>query len=66
LAAKLPDISRVINYEDMIADPAAALRTAADLCGLPMEHGALPNVGDDRNCAAPYHEFMAAALKPAA
>ena len=29
LAEKLPDISRVVHYEDMVVDPAAALRTAA-------------------------------------
>ena len=33
LAEKLPNILRVIRYDDMIADPAAALRTAADFCG---------------------------------
>jgi tetratricopeptide (TPR) repeat protein len=62
LADKLPDIVRVIRYEDMVADPAAALRTAADLCGLPMQHGALPELGDDRGCAAPYRAVMSAEL----
>ena len=62
LAEKLPDIVRVIHYEDMIADPAAALRVAADLCGLPMQHGPLPEIGDDRGCAGPYRRLMAAAL----
>ena len=36
LAQKLPNIVRVIRYEDMVADPATALRAAADLCGLPV------------------------------
>jgi tetratricopeptide (TPR) repeat protein len=62
LAEKLPDISRVIHYEDMVADPVAALRVPADLCGLPMDHGPLPKIGDDRGCAEPYREMMAAAL----
>lgn len=62
LAEKLPDITRAIHYEDMVADPAGALRVAADLCGLPMNHGTLPAIGDDRGCAAPYREFMAAEL----
>jgi tetratricopeptide (TPR) repeat protein len=60
LAEKLPDIVRIIHYEDMVADPAGALRVAANLCGLPMTTGPLPVVGDDRGCAAPYRQFMAA------
>lgn len=63
LAGKLPDITRVIQYEDMVADPAGALGIAADLCGLPLNHGPLPEIGDDRGCAEPYREFMDAALK---
>ncbi len=59
LANKFPDIVRVIHYEDMIADPAAALRVGADLCGLPISKDhPLPVLGDDRGCAAPYREFM--------
>jgi len=59
LAAKLPHIVRVIRYEDMVADPVTALGIAADLCGIPMRHGPLPQIGDDRGCAAPYRELMA-------
>jgi tetratricopeptide (TPR) repeat protein len=62
LAEKLPDITRVIHYENMVADPAAALRVAADLCQLPMNHTPLPQIGDDRGCAEPYRAFMSAAL----
>ena len=62
LAAMLPTIVRVIQYEDMVADPAAALRTAANLCGLPAPEASLPAVGDDRGCAEPYRQFMAAEL----
>jgi tetratricopeptide (TPR) repeat protein len=60
MAQKFPDIVRVINYEDMVADPAAALRTAAEICGLPMNDEPLPPIGEDRGCAEPYREFMAA------
>jgi hypothetical protein len=60
LAEKLPEIVRVVHYEDMVADPAAALRVAADLCGLAIAEGPLPAVGDDRGCAEPYRQFMAA------
>ncbi|MCH7888571.1 MAG: sulfotransferase [Proteobacteria bacterium] len=63
LAERLPDRVRIINYEDMIADPAGALRVAADLCGLPMRDGPLPTIGDDRGCGEPYRQFMAAALE---
>ena len=62
LAEKFPDIVRVIQYEEMVADPAATLRVAAELCGLPMTDKPLPEIGDDRGCAAPYRELMAAAL----
>jgi tetratricopeptide (TPR) repeat protein len=62
LADKLPDIVRVVHYEDMVADPAAALRVAAELCGLGMPQGPLPAIGDDRGCAEPYRQLMAAEL----
>ena len=65
LAQKLPArLVRVIRYEDMIADPAAALRAAADLCGLPMPRGPLPPLGDDRGCAGPYQALMAGGAAP--
>jgi tetratricopeptide (TPR) repeat protein len=60
LAEKLPSIVRVIHYEDMIADPAAALRTTLELCGLAMPATPLPDIGDDRGCALPYRQFMTA------
>ena len=62
LAEKLPNIVRVVQYEDIVADPTAALRVAAELCGLPMSDKPLPPVGDDRGCSAPYKQLMAAAL----
>jgi tetratricopeptide (TPR) repeat protein len=63
LAEKLPQISRVIHYEDIIADPAAARQLGADVCGLPIADAALPELGDDRNCAEAYRELMAAELE---
>jgi tetratricopeptide (TPR) repeat protein len=62
LTENFPKIIRVIHYEDMVDDPAAALRTAAELCSLPMTSARLPPVGDDRGCAAPYLRFLAAEL----
>ncbi len=63
LAEKFPDIVRVIRYEEMVTDPPAALRAAAELCGLPMVHGPLPALGDDRGCAEPYRQLMAAEVE---
>jgi tetratricopeptide (TPR) repeat protein len=62
LEEKFPDVVRVIQYEDMVADPAAALRTATELCGLPTPAGPVPAVGSDRGCAEPYREWMTAAM----
>lgn len=62
LAEKLPNITRVINYEDMIADPVSAVRAAANLCGLPATDTVPFDIGDDRGCAAPYRELMTADL----
>jgi tetratricopeptide (TPR) repeat protein len=62
LAEKLPAMVRIIRYEDMVADPAAALRVAVDLCGLPVPTAPPPAVGNDRGCAEPYRQFMAAEL----
>ena len=62
LAEKLPEMVRVVRYEDMVTDPASALRVAADLCGLPMTQKPVPALGDDRDCAAPYREFMSREL----
>jgi hypothetical protein len=63
LAAMFPTISRVVHYEDMVTDPLSALAQAAELCALEMPHGSIPAIGDDRGCAAPYRELMAAALE---
>lgn len=62
LAGKLLGISRVVAYEDVIADPAAALKMAAELCGLEPAPGPPPALGDDRGCAEPYRDMMEAAL----
>jgi tetratricopeptide (TPR) repeat protein len=62
MATKFPDIVRIIDYEGMIANPAAAVHVAAELCGLRTTDGPLPDVGDDRVCAEPYHDFIWAEL----
>ena len=60
LAEKAPAITRVISYEEMIADPSTVLKAAADLCGLPETSVMPPVPGDDRGCSAPYAELMLA------
>jgi len=62
LAQKFPEIVRIVHYEDIVTDPTAAVRIAADLCDLPMSDRPLTVIGDDRGCAAPYLQFMAAEL----
>ena len=62
MAVKFPEAVRIIHYEEMVADPSTSLRVAAELCGLPMHDRPLPSIGDDRGCAAPYRQFMAAEL----
>jgi tetratricopeptide (TPR) repeat protein len=59
LAEKLPSMVRVVHYEDVVADPPAALRTSLELCGLDVPTKPIPETGDDRGCALPYREFMA-------
>jgi len=62
LAARLPETSLTLNYEDVIEDPEAAIRSISKLCGIEPELDDLPDIGDDRNVSAPYREFMKQAL----
>lgn len=61
-ADRMPDISRVITYEEMVVDPTAALAEVAELCDLEMSGTALLSIGDDRGCAQPYRHHIEAAL----
>jgi len=63
MAAKFPNIVRVVHYEDMIADPDLTLRKAADLCDIPIHNGHCIAIGGDPGCAAPYREFISAELE---
>jgi tetratricopeptide (TPR) repeat protein len=60
LAARFPEISCVISYEEMIADPLKIRAAVAQLCGLEATETPLgaPELEDDRNCAAPYLAWM--------
>jgi hypothetical protein len=62
LIAKLPKITCVVAFEDLICDPAAALKAVAELCGVSADHGPLPTIGDDRGCATPYRSWIDAAF----
>jgi len=59
---KFPSIVRIVSYEDMVTNPADAMRTVAELCDLPVPKGPVPPVGDDRGCAAPYRTLIEAEL----
>jgi tetratricopeptide (TPR) repeat protein len=58
---KFPDLAMTIAYEEIVENPAAALERVARFCGLAMSTTALPPTGDDRDCAAPYRQWLNAA-----
>jgi tetratricopeptide (TPR) repeat protein len=59
LAAAYPKVVKVVDYETLVEAPASVLRIVADLCAAP-ELALIdkPSVYDDRNCAAPYLQWM--------
>jgi hypothetical protein len=57
-AEKLADIARVVSYEAMADDPAATLRSAAELCGLSVNDSPVPALPNDRGCSAPYRALL--------
>jgi tetratricopeptide (TPR) repeat protein len=61
LAQTFPDQVRILHYEDIVAAPVETVRSAAQLCGLTVPDVPLPNIEDDRGCAAPYRELLARA-----
>lgn len=62
LVKLLPDVSRIVRYEEMVEDPRGAAEVAAELCGLSVPSGELPRPGDDRGCSEPYRPFIDAAV----
>ena len=58
LHSRFPQISIVIQYEDLISKPEETLQTVSDLCGLDLLGSEIPIPGDDRGCAKPYLEWM--------
>ena len=47
-----------VEYEDMVADPAAMVRRIASFCGLQAESVGIAAIGDDRGCAAGYSAHL--------
>ena len=55
-----------VSYEDIVADPAAAISRVASLCGVSRRADAvpIPVVGDDRGCAAAYLDWLRTEASP--
>jgi tetratricopeptide (TPR) repeat protein len=58
LLTKLRQRAIVVDYAEMIADPAAVVARVNGLCGLPDVHTGLPDIGSDIGAAAPYLHLM--------
>jgi len=61
--AKLPSISLTLNYEDVVAEPAAALAQAARLCDAAQVRGDPAVAYDDRHCGQAYRSLIDSALR---
>ena len=59
---KLPGISQIVYYEDMLKNPAAVLDAAGKLCGIDVKADALPNIGNDQGIGGPYRKLIREAL----
>jgi tetratricopeptide (TPR) repeat protein len=58
--ARWPQIARLVTYDEIVAEPGAVLRAAAELCGIGLGAAAVSGAsGHDRGCAAPYRAFIA-------
>jgi tetratricopeptide (TPR) repeat protein len=56
---KLPSRSLVVEYEDIVANPFSVAKEICPFLGLNLSSPVgLPEIGDDRDCSAPYQEFM--------
>jgi len=58
LSEKLRQRAIIVEYADMIADPAAVVARVNELCGLPDDHSGLPDIGSDTGAADPYLNLM--------
>lgn len=57
LAENLPEISRVVQYEEMVDNPGKILDEVLELCALHQNVSEF-DIGDDRGCSAPYLDSM--------
>lgn len=62
LEEKLEGIVRTISYEDIIENPKMVRNVVFELCGLGETQDNSPIIGDDRDAAHPYKDYVARAL----
>ena len=55
---KLPQICRVVNYEDIFENPQNIAKAVAELCGLPADAEKFRAPADDRGASLPYREMV--------
>jgi tetratricopeptide (TPR) repeat protein len=55
---KFPDLSLSLDYEEIVADPKAALARIVEFAGASLRAGELPELGDDRGCSRAYRELI--------
>jgi tetratricopeptide (TPR) repeat protein len=60
--AKYPEHTMIVRYEDMVADPEPQLRRVTEFIGLELPANPDFAIGDDRGCAKPYRDLMAAEI----
>ncbi len=60
---RYPNISTVVQYESMIADPVTVLNAVSETFSIDATGVDMPELGDDRDCGKPYCEYIAAALR---
>ncbi len=57
-----PNNSLLIEYEDMVSEPAATLSRVCEFCGISPDYSLMPEIGSDIGCSEPYAEMIEAAL----
>ena len=62
---KLPEITMVLSYEEIIANPKNILQNVAQFCGLYPPTDVEPRLAGDSGCSEPYREFLKMARSPA-
>jgi tetratricopeptide (TPR) repeat protein len=65
MAEKFPDIVRILSYEDIVAQPGAAVELVTQLCDQPTPDITLPELVGDVGCATPYREMLAGVFNAA-